>query len=214
MPSLLLRNRLRGAAVLGGLRGHGAARPCRPTPRRPARRALSGPATACGARARPVGGNRTGMDPGLRYASAKGGRGLRPEARFHGEQLSSSVRARGAGEACRAYRRRSPAAVDAIVDGLRRQDHGLGDEGRRFLEARPLLLALLDKNRVVGTTSFGHRFLGGAVEIESAAAYADALRAAYVEPSLGGAARRSWKGSMRSVRGGPARRPRRGGGTS
>ena len=115
----------------------------------------------------------------------EGGRGLRPEARDSTEQL---VEREGA------WGWEKPA--EPIADGLPRQgrrhrrrpsvrqDHGLGDEGRRFPRPVRWLLALLDKNRVVGTTSFGHRFLGGAVEIESAAAYADALRAAYVEPSL------------------------------
>ena len=79
----------------------------------------------------------------------------------------------------------SPAKVDAIVDGLQFGKTMVWEtRGQALPEARRWLLALLDENRVVGTTSFGHRFLGGAVEIESADAYAEALRAAYVEPSL------------------------------
>jgi glycyl-tRNA synthetase beta chain len=56
------------------------------------------------------------------------------------------------------------------------------DTGMRF--ARPVrwLLAKLDDETVVGETSFGHRFTFGAVEISSADAYANALRAADVEP--------------------------------
>jgi glycyl-tRNA synthetase beta chain len=44
------------------------------------------------------------------------------------------------------------------------------------------VLAKLDAETIVGETSFGHRFTHGAVEILTAAAYADSLRAADVEP--------------------------------
>jgi len=56
------------------------------------------------------------------------------------------------------------------------------ESGIRF--ARPVrwVLAKLDAETIVGETSFGHRFTHGAVEIPSAAAYADTLRAADVEP--------------------------------
>jgi glycyl-tRNA synthetase beta chain len=75
--------------------------------------------------------------------------------------------------------------VDAIVDGLQFGKTMVWEPGgRRFPRPVRWLLALLDDERVVGSTSFGHRFTSGAVEIESADAYTEALRAAQVEPSL------------------------------
>jgi glycyl-tRNA synthetase beta chain len=80
---------------------------------------------------------------------------------------------------------RLPEKVDAIVDGLQFGKTMVWEPGgRRFPRPVRWLLALLDDERVVGTTSFGHRFTSGAVEIESGDAYAEALRAAQVEPSL------------------------------
>jgi glycyl-tRNA synthetase beta chain len=80
---------------------------------------------------------------------------------------------------------RLPEKVDAIVDGLQFGKTMVWEPGgRRFPRPVRWLLALLDDERVVGTTSFGHRFTGGAVEIESADQYAEVLRAAHVEPSL------------------------------
>jgi glycyl-tRNA synthetase beta chain len=80
---------------------------------------------------------------------------------------------------------RLPEKVDAIVDGLQFGKTMVWEPGgRRFPRPVRWLLALLDDERVVGTTSFGHRFTSGAVEIDSADAYAEALRAAQVEPSL------------------------------
>jgi glycyl-tRNA synthetase beta chain len=76
-----------------------------------------------------------------------------------------------------------PAAVDAIVRGFAFTKSMRWDEtGIRF--ARPVrwLLAKLDGETVVGETSFGHRFTGGALEIASAAAYEETLRGAGVEP--------------------------------
>ena len=70
-----------------------------------------------GARARPVGGNRTGMDPGASGTRRrKGGRGLRPEARIPG----AGVEREGAWgwEKPAEPSDGLPAKVDAIVDGL------------------------------------------------------------------------------------------------
>src|SRR5207247_9097669 len=57
-----------------------------------------------------------------------------------------------------------------------------GESGIRF--ARPVrgVLAKLDAEAIVGEMSYGHRFTHGRVEIPTAAAYPDALRAADVEP--------------------------------
>jgi glycyl-tRNA synthetase beta chain len=76
-----------------------------------------------------------------------------------------------------------PEQIDRIVRGFSFTKSMRWDEsGIRF--ARPVrwLLAKLDAETIVGKTSFGHRFTHGAVEIPSAGAYADALRAADVEP--------------------------------
>jgi glycyl-tRNA synthetase beta chain len=76
-----------------------------------------------------------------------------------------------------------PDQIDRIVRGFSFTKSMRWDEsGIRF--ARPVrwLLAKLDAETIVGKTSFGHRFTHGAVEIPTAAAYADALRAADVEP--------------------------------
>jgi glycyl-tRNA synthetase beta chain len=76
-----------------------------------------------------------------------------------------------------------PEQIDRIVRGLSfTKSMRWDDSGLRF--ARPVrwVLAKLDADTVVGETSFGHRFTHGPVEIPSAAAYADTLRAADVEP--------------------------------
>jgi glycyl-tRNA synthetase beta chain len=78
-----------------------------------------------------------------------------------------------------------PERLDAIVRGI-----GFGKSmtweagGMRF--ARPVrwTLAKLDAETIVGTTSYGHRFRSGPVEIPHAEAYAQTLRAAGVEPGL------------------------------
>jgi glycyl-tRNA synthetase beta chain len=78
-----------------------------------------------------------------------------------------------------------PDRVDAILRGLSFAKTMVWDAaGLRF--ARPVrwTLAILDGEIVVGTTSFGHRFSTGAVEIPHAEAYADTLRAQGVEPAL------------------------------
>jgi tetrameric-type glycyl-tRNA synthetase beta subunit len=76
-----------------------------------------------------------------------------------------------------------PEQIDRIVRGFTFTRSMRWDEsGIRF--ARPVrwLLAKLDDETIVGETSFGHRFTHGPVEISTATAYADALRAADVEP--------------------------------
>ena len=76
-----------------------------------------------------------------------------------------------------------PEQIDRIVRGFSfRKSMRWDESGIRF--ARPVrwVLAKLDAETIVGETSFGHRFTHGAIEIPSAAAYADTLRAADVEP--------------------------------
>jgi glycyl-tRNA synthetase beta chain len=76
-----------------------------------------------------------------------------------------------------------PEQIDRIVRGFSFTKSMRWDEsGIRF--ARPVrwVLAKLDAQTIVGETSYGHRFTHGTVEIPTAAAYADALRAADVEP--------------------------------
>jgi glycyl-tRNA synthetase beta chain len=77
-----------------------------------------------------------------------------------------------------------PERLEAIVRGLSfTKSMRWDDSGIRF--ARPVRwrLAKLDTETVVGSTSFGHRFTHGAVEIAEASAYADRLREAGVEPA-------------------------------
>src|SRR2546421_3963835 len=76
-----------------------------------------------------------------------------------------------------------PEQIDRVVSGFSFGKSMRWDEsGIRF--ARPVrwVLAKLDAETIVGETSFGHRFTHGAVEIPTATGYADALRAADVEP--------------------------------
>ena len=76
-----------------------------------------------------------------------------------------------------------PEQIDRIVRGFSFTKSMRWDEsGIRF--ARPVrwVLAKLEDETIVGETSFGHRFTHGAVEIPSSEEYADALRAADVEP--------------------------------
>jgi glycyl-tRNA synthetase beta chain len=83
----------------------------------------------------------------------------------------------------RELRETLPEQIDRIVRGFSFTKSMRWDEsGIRF--ARPVrwVLAKLDAETIVGETSFGHRFTHGAVEILTAAAYADSLRAADVEP--------------------------------
>jgi len=56
------------------------------------------------------------------------------------------------------------------------------DSGIRFPRPVRWRLAMLDSTRMIGEVSYGHRFLSGPIEIGDAAGYADAMRAAEVEP--------------------------------
>jgi glycyl-tRNA synthetase beta chain len=76
-----------------------------------------------------------------------------------------------------------PAKIDRLVRGFAfTKSMRWDDSGIRF--ARPVrwVLAMLDDETIVGEASFGHRFTHGAVEIASAKAYVETLRAAGVEP--------------------------------
>jgi glycyl-tRNA synthetase beta chain len=76
-----------------------------------------------------------------------------------------------------------PAKLDRIIRGFSFTKSMRWDEsGIRF--ARPIrwVLTKLDTDTIVGETSFGHRFSHGPIEIPDARRYADALRAADVEP--------------------------------
>src|SRR3954469_10087470 len=76
-----------------------------------------------------------------------------------------------------------PAQVDDLVKGLvfPKTMRWAGSDVRFPRPAR-WRLAMLDSTRIVGERSYGHRFLSGPIEIGNAAGYADALRAADVEP--------------------------------
>jgi glycyl-tRNA synthetase beta chain len=76
-----------------------------------------------------------------------------------------------------------PEQLDRLLRGFSFGKTMRWDEsGLRF--ARPVrwMLAKLDAQTILGETSFGHRFTHGLVEIPDAHEYADALRAADVEP--------------------------------
>jgi glycyl-tRNA synthetase beta chain len=76
-----------------------------------------------------------------------------------------------------------PEQVDAIIRGFRFSKSMRWDgSGLRF--ARPVrwTLVMLGDQKVVGDTSYGHRFTAGAVEIASAGDYVETMRAAGVEP--------------------------------
>jgi glycyl-tRNA synthetase beta chain len=78
-----------------------------------------------------------------------------------------------------------PERLDAILGGLQFGKTMVWEAGgRRFPRPVRWTLALLDDIAILGTGSFGHRFAGGPVTVASAEGYADALRAAKVEPSL------------------------------
>jgi glycyl-tRNA synthetase beta chain len=78
-----------------------------------------------------------------------------------------------------------PARLEAILSGLQFGKTMVWEAGgRRFPRPVRWTLAKLDAATIVGTTSFGHRFSSGPVEIADAGAYADTLRSAEVEPSL------------------------------
>ena len=83
----------------------------------------------------------------------------------------------------REFREVLPEQIDRIVRGFSfTKSMRWDDSGIRF--ARPVrwVLAKLDAETIAGETSYGHRFTHGAVGIPTAAAYADTLRAADVEP--------------------------------
>src|SRR3954470_1926640 len=76
-----------------------------------------------------------------------------------------------------------PEQADRIVGGFSfAKSMRWDDGGTRF--ARPVrwVLVKVDADTVVGTTSFGHRFTHGPVEIPEARAYAETLRKNGVEP--------------------------------
>jgi glycyl-tRNA synthetase beta chain len=83
----------------------------------------------------------------------------------------------------RALREVVPARLDAIVRALSfSKPMRWDDSGIRFPRPVRWTLAKLGAETVVGTTSFGHRFTAGAVEIPDAGAYEARLREAGVEP--------------------------------
>lgn len=76
-----------------------------------------------------------------------------------------------------------PEQVDAIVRGLRfSKPMRWDDSGRQF--ARPVrwTLVVLGDQKIVGDTSYGHRFAAGPVQIPSAEVYVETMRSAGVEP--------------------------------
>ncbi len=76
-----------------------------------------------------------------------------------------------------------PEQVDAIVRGLRfSKPMRWDDSGLQF--ARPVrwTLVLLGDQKVVGETSYGHRFAAGPVEVPSAGDYVETMRSVGVEP--------------------------------
>ncbi|HEX2293657.1 MAG TPA: glycine--tRNA ligase subunit beta, partial [Gaiellaceae bacterium] len=78
-----------------------------------------------------------------------------------------------------------PARLDAIVRGLRfGKTMRWDDSGIRFPRPQRWTCARLEGDPVEGhgTTTWGHRFSHGEVEVPSAGAYVETLRAAGVEP--------------------------------
>ena len=76
-----------------------------------------------------------------------------------------------------------PGRLDAIVRGLSfSKSMRWDDSGIRFSRPVRWTLAKLDGETVVGTTTFGHRFTSGPVEIPHAREYGERLREAGVEP--------------------------------
>jgi glycyl-tRNA synthetase beta chain len=76
-----------------------------------------------------------------------------------------------------------PEQIDAIIRGFRFWKSMRWDEsGLRF--ARPVRwkLVMLGDLKVIGSTSYGHRFTSGAVDIPSADAYIETMRSVEVEP--------------------------------
>jgi glycyl-tRNA synthetase beta chain len=88
-----------------------------------------------------------------------------------------------------------PERLDAIVRGLSfSKSMRWDDSGIRFSRPVRWRLAKLGSESIVGTTSFGHRFTAGAIEIPAADAYEDGLRAAGVEPDASERRRRIVEG--------------------
>ena len=76
-----------------------------------------------------------------------------------------------------------PEKLDAIVRGFAfSKSMRWDDSGIRFSRPVRWTLVKLDAETVVGESSFGHRFTGGALEIPAAGDYEERLRAAGVEP--------------------------------
>ena len=76
-----------------------------------------------------------------------------------------------------------PGQVDELVRGLAFSKTMRWDEsGLRFPRPVRWRLAMLNATRIVGERSYGHRFSSGPIEVADASGYAEALRAAGVEP--------------------------------
>jgi glycyl-tRNA synthetase beta chain len=76
-----------------------------------------------------------------------------------------------------------PGQVDDLVRGLAfSKTMRWDDSGLRFPRPVRWRLAMLNATRIVGNGSYGHRFSSGPIEIADAGGYAEALRAADVEP--------------------------------
>jgi glycyl-tRNA synthetase beta chain len=76
-----------------------------------------------------------------------------------------------------------PGQVDELVRGLAfSKTMRWDDSGLRFPRPVRWRLAMLNATRIVGERSNGHRFSSGPIEIADAGGYAEALRAADVEP--------------------------------
>ena len=85
--------------------------------------------------------------------------------------------------------------LDSIVRGLSfSKSMRWDDSGIRFSRPVRWRLAKLGSETIVGTTSFGHRFTAGAIEISAADAYEESLRAAGVEPDASERRRRIVEG--------------------
>jgi glycyl-tRNA synthetase beta chain len=76
-----------------------------------------------------------------------------------------------------------PEQVDALVHGLAfSKTMRWDDSGLRFPRPVRWTLAMVDAQRIVGETTYGHRFTSGPVKLPDASAYVETLRAADVEP--------------------------------
>jgi glycyl-tRNA synthetase beta chain len=76
-----------------------------------------------------------------------------------------------------------PEQLDAILRGLTfAKTMRWDDAGLRFPRPVRWTLALVDSDKVVGGTTYGHRFTSGPVDLPEASAYLETLRAADVEP--------------------------------